>query len=104
MPASRGQFRRVAARQGERVTLSFDGAPVEAVAGDSILAALLQSGTLLRRLEFGGEPRAGFCLMGACQDCWVWSAEGGRLRACTTAVAPGMQLFAQPQHPIGNHG
>ena len=26
----------------------------------------------LRAAEFGPEARAGFCLMGACQDCWVW--------------------------------
>lgn len=104
MQVPRGQFRRVAIRDGERVMLSFEHEPVEAVAGDSVLAALLQSGTVLRRLEFGGEPRAGFCLMGACQDCWVWSAEGGRLRACTTPVAPGMRLFAQPQFPVGSDG
>jgi NADH dehydrogenase/NADH:ubiquinone oxidoreductase subunit G len=48
--------------------------------------------------------------MGACQDCWVWSAEGGRIRACTTPVADGMALFTEPQPPIDsqpmdrNHG
>ena len=38
----------------------------------------------LRRHEFSDEARAGFCLMGACQDCWVWLADGRRVRACTT--------------------
>ncbi len=91
------QFRRVAARTGPAVTLRFDGVSIAATAGDSVLAALLQHGTLLRRLEFDAEPRAGFCLMGACQDCWVWSAAGGRIRACTTPVVEGMELFAMPQ-------
>ena len=99
-----GQFKRVAARSGPAVTLSFDGTPLTATAGDSILAALLIHGLVVRTLEFGGEPRAGFCLMGACQDCWVWSGHGGRLRACTTPVTDGMALFTEPQPPMPSHG
>lgn len=97
------QFRRVAHRLGARVAICFDGQPIKATAGDSVLATLLENGTLARRLEFGGEPRAGFCLMGACQDCWVWSAAGGRIRACTTPVSDGMVLFAEPQLPAVGH-
>lgn len=104
MERSHVQFRRVARRNGGAVTLSFDGAPIRATAGDSVLAALLENGALVRRLEFGSEPRAGFCLMGACQDCWVWSAAGGRIRACTTPVSEGMELFAEPQDMAGVHG
>lgn len=103
MDAPLPQFRRVAARAGRKTTISFEGATIEATAGDSVLAALLASGSLIRRLEFGGEPRAGFCLMGACQDCWVWSADGGRIRACTTPVAEGMALFVEPQPMVAVH-
>lgn len=102
MEPPRALFRRVALRTGRPATLYFDGATIRATVGDSVLSALLESGALVRRLEFGGEPRAGFCLMGACQDCWVWSAEGGRIRACTTPVADGMELFAEPQ--VAGHG
>lgn len=104
MDAPKAQFRRVAVRSGRQVTLSFEGEAIQATAGDSILAALLENGALIRRLEFGGEPRAGFCLMGTCQDCWVWSAEGGRIRACTTEVADGLILSAQPQPIAGLDG
>ncbi len=104
MDAPKAQFRRVATRSGQPATLSFDGTSILATRGDSVLAALLANGALIRRLEFGGEPRAGFCLMGACQDCWVWSADGGRLRACTTQVADGMVLFAEPQPLAATHG
>ena len=90
------QFKRIAERSGAKVELTFEGSAIKATSGDSILAALLIHGLLVRRHEFGGEPRAGFCLMGACQDCWVWSGHGGRLRACTTPVVQGMMLFAQP--------
>lgn len=90
------QFMRVARRRGAPVAVHFDGVVVAATEGDSILAVLLTHGLILRRHEFGSEPRSGFCLMGACQDCWVWSAHGGRLRACTTPVSDGMILASQP--------
>jgi NADH dehydrogenase/NADH:ubiquinone oxidoreductase subunit G len=35
---------------------------------------------------------AGFCLMGACQDCWIWDDDGRRLRACTTYAEQGMRI------------
>ena len=92
MERSQAQFRRVARRTGAVVTLSFDGRPVSATAGDSVLAALLESGSLVRRLEFGAEPRAGFCQMGACPDCWVMTEAGERLRACTTPLLAGMRI------------
>jgi len=41
-------------------------------------------------------PRAGFCLMGACQDCWVALTDGRRLRACTTLAEDGMALEPIP--------
>lgn len=104
MERSQAQFRRVARRTGAVVTLSFDGTPIRATAGDSILAALLENDAFVRRLEFGAEPRAGFCLMGACQDCWVWSAAGGRIRACTTPVSEGLELFAEPHGKAPAHG
>ena len=50
--------------------------PVEALAGDTLMVAILNNIRHLRESEFGDGKRAGFCLMGACQDCWVWTAEG----------------------------
>ena len=94
MERSQAQFRRVARRSGPPITLSFDGKSIHATGGDSVLAALLENGAHARRLEFGAEPRAGFCLMGACQDCWIATAEGARLRACSTFIAPGMALLS----------
>ena len=34
--------------------------------------------------------------MGACQDCWVRTADGVRLRACTTPVEADMQIVTTP--------
>jgi len=49
----------------------------------------------VRESEFSGAPRAGFCLIGACQDCWMRSEEGLRLRACSTLVTQGMRVVTR---------
>ncbi|RTD91211.1 (2Fe-2S)-binding protein [Variovorax atrisoli] len=84
---------RVAEKTG-RATVPFtlDGQPASALAGDTVLTAVLTQCGQLRRNEFSGLPRAGFCMMGACQDCWISTDEGERLRACSTFIAPGMAL------------
>ena len=86
-----GRLVRAIVPDGPPVRILVDGAEVTAYAGDSVLVAVLTARNALRRHEFSDEPRAGFCLMGACQDCWVWLADGARVRACTTPVADGMQ-------------
>ncbi len=91
-----GRLVRVTPATGPPVCISVDGRPIEAVGGDSVLVAILTSLSLLRRHELSNEPRAGFCLMGACQDCWMWTADGTRLRACTTAVADGLHVLTGP--------
>ncbi len=86
-------FRRLAETGRATVAFAIDGRPAEALAGDSLLTALLVNGARLRRNEFDGSARAGFCLMGACQDCWVRLEDGRRLRACATPVAEGMRVL-----------
>jgi len=76
-----------------RIMLTLEGRPVEAQQGDTLLTALLAAGAgHLRESEFGDGPRAGFCLMGACQDCWVVVEGRGRVRACTTLAEQGMEV------------
>ncbi|MDO7836778.1 (2Fe-2S)-binding protein [Sphingobium sp. HBC34] len=80
------------------VTLYVDDQPVTALEGDTLMVALLASGGTLRQGEFGPEKRAGFCLMGACQDCWVWTSSGERLRACSTLATAGQRIVtSQPE-------
>jgi len=78
--------------QRESIPFELDGRTCTALEGDTVLTAVLTNGAKLRESEFGGAARAGFCLMGACQDCWVRLADGERLRACTTFVEPGMRV------------
>ncbi len=90
------RFVRLAETDRPSVALSVDGAPASALAGDTLLVALLQHGRRVRDSEFGDGTRAGFCLMGACQDCWVWTPSGARLRACSTPVEEGMAVLTRP--------
>jgi predicted molibdopterin-dependent oxidoreductase YjgC len=89
------QFRRLAESARPRIRFVIDGRACEAMAGDTLLTALLTHGRRLRSSEWGDGPRAGFCLMGACQDCWVALEDGTRLRACTTFVTEGMRVITR---------
>ncbi|MDB5819894.1 MAG: hypothetical protein JWQ11_3534 [Rhizobacter sp.] len=92
-----GLLRRVAETDRSSVVFTIDGEACSALVGDTVLTAVLTQRGRLRRNEFSGEARAGFCLMGACQDCWIGTADGERLRACSTFVAPGMVLVTGPE-------
>ena len=94
------RFVRLGETQRSSVGIVIDGLRVSALEGDTLLVALLTNGLRVRRSEFGGEGRAGFCLMAACQDCWVWTDAGERLRACDTPVQAGMSIITeQPETP-----
>ena len=86
------------------VTIFHGGRPLAALAGDTLLTALLCNGVALRRNEFDGGLRAGFCNMGACQDCWVVLEDGSRTRACTTEVEDGMRVRAPEDESLSSGG
>jgi predicted molibdopterin-dependent oxidoreductase YjgC len=90
-----GQFRRIAERERRRIAFILDGVETEALEGDTVLTAILTTRGHLRIAEFTETPRAGFCLMGACQDCWVATEDGASLRACTTYVVEGMTIVTR---------
>ncbi|TAK99111.1 MAG: (2Fe-2S)-binding protein [Rhodospirillaceae bacterium] len=87
-----GRFVRLSETNRSQLTIIVDGQPVRALEGDTLLVAMLGAGRYLRQSEFGDGQRAGFCLMGACQDCWVRTEDGARLRACSTVVREGMRI------------
>jgi predicted molibdopterin-dependent oxidoreductase YjgC len=87
--------------EGSRKPVGFvlNGQALTAMAGDTVLTAVLTHSAQLRFSEFSGEPRAGFCMMGACQDCWVATESGQRLRACGTFIEEGMRLVTGAEAP-----
>jgi len=91
-PLSKGETPRT-------LSVFLDGVRVAARDGDTLLSVLLRERGHVRRAEFGTPVlRAGFCLMGACQDCWVSLADGERVRACTTLALAGMQIITETGH------
>ncbi len=99
------RFQRLGETERAAITLTVDGQAIRAFEGDTLMVALLASGNALRDSEFGDGRRAGFCLMSACQDCWVWTEQGDRLRACSTAAASGMAISThQPEASWPNLG
>lgn len=86
-------FHRIYRENHAKISYFADGFLREGRAGDSILTALLMEGDAIRLSEFSGAPRAGFCQMGACQDCWVSLEDGTRVRACTTPLTEGMRIL-----------
>jgi aerobic-type carbon monoxide dehydrogenase small subunit (CoxS/CutS family) len=89
------RFVRVAERERPTFEIVIDGCAAKAAQGDTLMVALLVAQDALRDSEFDDGRRAGFCLMGACQDCWVWTAQGERVRACTTLAQPGMSIVTR---------
>jgi len=88
--------------RGPAVALTFDGAPIEAYAGESVGAALLAADVrALRRTRNGDAPRGLFCGIGACHDCLVRVDGSGPVRACLTPVRDGMAVTT---HVLGEGG
>jgi len=99
------RFVRLAEQGRATVSLTVDGVPIRALQGDTLMVALLTQGNALRQSEFDSGRRAGFRLMGACQDCCVWTRSGERLRACSSEVREGLDLVTtQPEASWPLHG
>lgn len=94
-----GQFVRLGEHARPALAIRIDGRQVSCLAGDTVLTAVLLQGGYLRQSEFGDGPRAGFCNMGACQDCWMYLGDGRRIRACSTYVEAGMDIFTADPAP-----
>ena len=92
-PADRGQFVRLGEIDRVPVVIRVNGQTLSCLAGDTLLTAMLIHGRQLRYSEFGDGPRAGFCNMGVCQDCWVLLEDGTSCRACTTYVCDNLGVL-----------
>jgi len=86
------QFVRLDETDRPEIAFFIDGRACMALLGDTVLTALLTHQGAIRRSEFSGQMRAGFCLMGACQDCWVNLESGQRIRACSTMLQSNMRV------------
>lgn len=82
------------------IEILVNGITVPAYEGESLATALIASGTLIMSRDASGRPRSPFCNMGVCFDCMVMVGQSiesqattmGRVRACLTAVRPGLRI------------
>lgn len=82
--------------EGEAVTITFDGAAIEARVGDSVAAALLAAGVAhFRDTPVSGAARGPWCMMGACFDCLVAIDGEPARQACMVMVRAGMRVSRQ---------
>jgi predicted molibdopterin-dependent oxidoreductase YjgC len=85
-------LKRLARQNLPSIAFTLDGEACSGRAGDTVLTAVLTQADRVRLSDFSASPRAGFCQMGACQDCWILTADSKRIRACSTILEPGMNL------------
>ncbi len=80
-------------QRGPQITVTIDGQPVAAFAGETIAAVLLAEGRRrFRHTLKDSAPRGLFCGMGVCFECLVTVNGEPNLRACLTPVTDGMAI------------
>lgn len=77
----------------DAIPVRFDGEPLTARRGETLLAALTAAGVVALRRTAGGEPRGAWCGMGACQECVVRLGDGRVERACMVKVDRPVDAF-----------
>lgn len=82
--------------KGRVIRLTVDGTAIEAVAGDSVAAALLAAGFVgFRSTPVSRSPRGPYCMIGNCHDCLVEIDGRPNRQACLVAAEDGMQVRRQ---------
>ena len=89
-------FKRLDSSPEHYVTITIDGKPFEAAAGETVAAAVLLSGmAYTRTTPISASPRAPFCLMGVCYECLMIIDGQPNRRACQQYVVEGMRIERQ---------
>ena len=77
----------------DKLSLTFDGATIEARPGQSVAAALTDAGIRSwRTTRHGQRPRGLFCGIGVCFDCLLVVDGLPNQRACLVPAREGMRL------------
>ncbi len=95
--------------RGRPVTVTVDGRPTPAFAGETLATVVLAAGVAVFNRSGGGEPRAPYCNMGTCFECQVKVAAPGSssfrwLRACMTPARDGMAVVTGECLPAAEPG
>lgn len=89
----------------DQVTVTLDGTPITAAAGQSLGAALTEAGIRSwRTSRHGGRPRGLFCGIGVCFDCLVTVDARPNQRACLVPVREGMLVESGGMREVCDRG
>ncbi len=79
-------------RRGKEVTIFFEGKPIKAYEGESLVAAIYAAGyDVFKITSKHARPRAPFCMIGKCGSCML-EVDGEVVRSCVTPVRDGMRV------------
>jgi len=79
-----------------RVTINFEGKPLEVPAGETVIAAVMAAGAVYNRTTpISGEHRAPYCHMGVCFECLMEIDGIPNRQACMIQVRHGMVINRQ---------
>ena len=84
--------------RGEKVTIYYNGQPVEAYSNETVAAALYAAG--IRKLNTSSQlhrPRGIFCAIGNCAGCYMTVDGVPNMRVCVIKCRDGMQVQEQQQ-------
>ena len=87
-------------RRGKKVTIYFEGQPIDAYEGETIVMALHAAG--IRVLSYTPNkhrPRGLFCAIGKCASCLMTVNGIPNVRTCITLVEDGMEIRMQREKP-----
>lgn len=85
-------------KRGKKITLQFEGKPIQAYENESIAAALFASGVkVLSRSRRFNNPRGWFCGIGKCCSCMMRVDGVPNVRTCVVPVRQGMKVERQGQ-------
>ena len=89
-------FKRLATTEASSVDIEVDGRSIDARAGESVAAALLNAGCVpFRHTPLSGAPRTPVCMMGVCFDCLVEIDGVPNVQSCMVTVRSGMRIRTQ---------
>lgn len=89
-------YKRVSHQPAVTVQLTVEGQMIEAIAGESVAAAVLQTGIRqTRTTPVSDTGRAPYCMMGVCFECLMEIDGVPNTQACMTEVREGMVVNIQ---------
>lgn len=82
-----------AKEEKKKITIYFEGQPIEAEEGEPVAAALMNSGIKgFRSTRKRKEERGVYCAIGRCTDCMMTVNDRINVRTCITLAQDGMRV------------